>query len=124
MAAWCFLLFYLSSVPNLKTAQNPFWDEIIRSSLHLIFYAILFVLFFRAINFAKVKKNFWGPLFLTSFYGLSDEVHQILVPTRTFQWQDLAIDILGALLGSLILWQLGLRLPEKFKTLARKLLII
>ena len=32
-------------------------------------------------------------------YALSDEVHQIFVPTRTFQVRDLIVDALGALLG-------------------------
>ena len=36
---------------------------------------------------------------LTFLYALSDEIHQIFVPTRTFQARDLIVDALGALLG-------------------------
>jgi VanZ family protein len=35
----------------------------------------------------------------TCLYALSDEVHQIFVPTRNFQVCDLIVDALGALLG-------------------------
>ena len=103
---WCGLIFYLSSVPNLKAAKNPFWDEIIRSGAHLIFYGILYVLFFRALNFQKEKKVFWWPLFFACLYGLSDEIHQHFVPTRTFQLKDLSVDFSGAILGTLSMWRL------------------
>jgi len=117
---WCGLIFYFSSVPNLRTARNPQWDEVIRSSLHLIFYAILFGLFFRAVNFTKKKKNFCLPLALSFFYGFSDEVHQIFVLTRTFQLQDLVIDFLGSVLGALIFWRLLPILPAGLKKWADK----
>ena len=36
---------------------------------------------------------------LSFLYALSDEIHQIFIPTRTFQIQDLIVDAFGALLG-------------------------
>jgi len=121
---WCGLLFYLSSIPNLKTAQNPFWDEIIRSGIHLIFYAILYLLFFRALNFAKKKKDFWLPLILAVLYGFSDEIHQSFVPTRSFQLRDLVVDFSGTVLGGLSLWKLLPKAPKRLKNWARKLDVI
>ncbi|MCR5502841.1 MAG: VanZ family protein [Lachnospiraceae bacterium] len=32
-------------------------------------------------------------------YALSDEIHQIFVPGRAFEWTDLLVDSLGALIG-------------------------
>lgn len=98
---WCGLIFYFSSVPNLKTASNPFWDEIIRDMMHFAVYFILYILFFRGLNFQKKKRNYWRPLILTFLYSLSDEIHQSFVPTRTFQWRDLLIDAAGAISGTL-----------------------
>jgi VanZ family protein len=121
---WCFLIFYLSSIPNLKAAQNPFWDEIIRSFIHGLFYAILFFLFFRAFNFGQSKKDFLTPLLLSCLYGFSDEVHQFFVPTRTFQLQDLLVDFTGIFLGGLILWKCLPKAPNKLKHWAKKLALI
>ena len=121
---WCFLLFYLSSIPNLKTSNNPFWDEIIRSFIHALFYAILFFLFFRALNFQRTKKDFLSPLILACLYGFSDEVHQFFVPTRTFQIQDLLVDFTGAFLGGWLLWKFLPKAPNKLKLWAKKLALI
>ena len=106
---WCSLLFYLSSIPSLKAAQNPVHDEIIRSGAHFVLYALGYFLFFRALNFQKKKKNFWLPLILASLYGLSDEIHQLFVPTRTFQIRDLVIDFCGVVFGGWLIWQWLLR---------------
>jgi VanZ family protein len=98
---WAALIFYFSSIPNLKASQNPFWDEIIRSGAHFIFYAFGYFLFFRAINFGRKQKNFWQPLALVVLYGLFDEIHQNFVPTRTFQLKDLLVNFSGAIVGLL-----------------------
>lgn len=45
------------------------------------------------------KKDFPVVLLFTMLYALSDEIHQIFVPGRTFQLEDLALDLLGALAG-------------------------
>jgi len=121
---WCLLIFYFSSIPNLKAAQNPFWDEIIRSFMHGVFYAILYFLFFRAINSAREKKDYWFPLMLAFLYGLSDEVHQFFVPTRTFQLKDLIVDFTGVTLGGLILWKLLPKAQGKLRNWAKKLALI
>lgn len=101
---WCGLIFYLSSIPNLKAARNPQWDEIIRSGVHFFFYGALYFLVFRAINAKKEKRNFWLPLIFACLYGLSDEIHQYFVPTRTFQLKDLLVDWGGVILGYLTVW--------------------
>lgn len=121
---WCLLIFYLSSVPNLKTVQNPFWDEIIRSIIHFIFYIILYLLFFRALNFQRKKKDFRWPFILTCLYALSDEIHQHFVPTRTFQLLDLALNFSGAMLGWLGIWRLLPKAPPKLKNWAKDLGVI
>jgi len=118
---WAGLIFYLSSIPNLRASSDVFFDEIIRSAAHGIMYAALFLLVFRAINFKKKTRNFLIPFFLSVFYFLSDEVHQSFVPTRTFQTNDLVIDFLGVLFGVIILWKLLPKAPKKLKNLANKL---
>lgn len=44
----------------------------------------------------------WNPAFALLFcatYGLSDELHQLMVPRRSFSYGDLAADCVGACLG-------------------------
>jgi VanZ family protein len=48
------------------------------------------------------RYPFWVALMACSLYSLSDEVHQRVVPGRSFEWFDLAFDIFGALLGILL----------------------
>ena len=36
---------------------------------------------------------------ITLFYGLIDEVHQIFIPGRYFDWMDLLADVIGSLIG-------------------------
>lgn len=104
---WMGVLFYLSSIPNLRAVENSFWDEIIRSGAHFVFYAIGYFLFFRAINFDRPKKNFWLPLLYVFAYALFDEIHQTFVPTRTFQWQDLVVDFSGGFLAKILKEEVG-----------------
>ena len=115
---WCSLLFYFSSISNLKASQNPVFDEVFRTIAHFLLYILGYCLFFRALNFQKTKKNFLLPLFLTCLYALSDEFHQTFVPTRTFQLMDLAVDFSGAFIGKVIIEEL---LPKLPKRLSRKL---
>lgn len=100
---WAGLIFYLSSVQNLKTTSAPYWDEIFRNGAHFAFYGIFYLLFFRALNFAKKEKDFLTPLILSGLYALSDEIHQSFVPTRSFQLLDLTLDLFGIILGPLFI---------------------
>jgi len=71
---------------------------------HLVNFAILAFLIARAFIWkAPLKRE----LLIISFaiawlYALSDEIHQIFVPARTFQVLDLFVDGLGAALGVLV----------------------
>ncbi|MDD3679233.1 MAG: VanZ family protein [Patescibacteria group bacterium] len=121
---WCLLIFYLSSIPNLKAAENPLWDEIIRSFIHGLFYAILYFLLFRAFNFTRKLKNFYLPLMLSFLYGLSDEIHQFFVPTRTFQFKDLLVDFIGIIAGGFTLWKLLPKTQGKLRDWAKRLALI
>ncbi|MBM3205499.1 VanZ family protein [Candidatus Shapirobacteria bacterium] len=117
---WCWLIFYFSSIPNLKTSANPFWDEIFRSLAHFVMYGLLFAFLFRALNFRIKKQNFLLALWLGLLYGLSDEIHQAFVPLRTFQIRDLLVDFSGVTLGGLIIWKLSPKAPLKLKNWAKK----
>jgi len=98
---WMTVLFYLSSISNLRAVPDPGRDELIRSGAHFFFYALGYLLFFRA--FSGKRKNFLLPLLVVLIYAFLDELHQHFVPIRTFQIQDLLVDGAGAFLGLLLL---------------------
>jgi VanZ family protein len=93
---------------------EPTVNEVVvfaRKCAHLTEYAILSVLFLRALR--KPVKNDprpwpwrqvgWCILFV-ALYACSDEFHQRFVPTRQPSIRDVIIDTAGGLLGLLVLW--------------------
>lgn len=121
VVGWAGFLFYLSSIPNLKTSSIPDLDFLIRSFFHLLFYFIFALLWFRALK-KKTRPNLYSLVFLFVFlYSLFDEIHQYFVPTRTFQAIDLLIDNLGSFLGLVWLKKFLPQAPSQIKNLAQKL---
>ena len=103
---YCSIIFYLSSGPvpqEIPTYPN------IDKLLHIVEYAILGILFTRAIynhKFRSKKKLFILSILLTTLYGISDEFHQYFVPYRTSDIIDVFADISGGIIGSLIyIWR-------------------
>jgi len=94
---WCGAIFYLSSIPNLATPWGT-WDIILRKIAHISEYGILAFLIWRAI-FHSIKINLlktyaWSGAF-SFIYAVSDEIHQIFVPTRHGSILDILIDGIG-----------------------------
>ena len=101
---YCALIFIQSSRPVLETIPDIlFLDKL----LHFFGYALLGVLFFRAFNTLSLRDNPRLLVFIsilsTALYGLSDEIHQHFVPTRSADIWDLAADMLGGGVGVFII---------------------
>ena len=93
--AWMGVIFFLSaqsSLPDL-TPGAPHLEEI---GGHLLVYAVLVLLWERALRAAGVRRAGWWALAIAALYGLSDEFHQSFVPGRTMTVVDLAFDVVGA----------------------------
>jgi VanZ family protein len=96
--AWASLIFYLSSIPNLKT--NLGFDFILRKIAHVIEYFIFTFLVYRAFQGSfkmGIFQLFIYPATLSFLYAASDEFHQLFVPTRQASSWDLLIDSIGIL---------------------------
>jgi VanZ family protein len=99
------LIFYLSSQPHpeqdLPSFVRLFSDKI----LHVIEYAMLGGLCYRAFRWGTNES--WRQraiplaILLASLYGISDEVHQAFVPFRDSSWLDWLADTIGATLGAI-----------------------
>lgn len=98
------LIFFLSSQSKLPAI--PGLDKIDYSDKieHAVAYGVLGFLTWRALNIAAQK---WQQIIITigiaAIYGLSDEIHQLFVPGRSFDLLDLAADTLGAAIAVITL---------------------
>jgi VanZ family protein len=103
---WCGLIFYLSSIPNLR-ATDDWWDFPLRKAAHMTEFAILFLLTTRAFRGSTPwsVKRVWGAALLFCFlYACSDEFHQHFVVGRYGSPLDVLIDTVGS--GLALFWLL------------------
>lgn len=89
---WAGLIFALSSVPDLGTDLG-FWDTVLRKLAHLVEYAVLGALVYRAAGSAPAA------ILLSSAYAATDEIHQAFVAGRHGSPLDWLIDTVGVVLG-------------------------
>ena len=123
---WMAFIFYLSSGISLKDVifhhtyyekakialkqgkivehKNTWFDNTLNNMAHTFVYFILGILALR--YFSKGSRKFmrkyiiWALIFSVA-YGASDEIHQLFVPLRSFSYEDLTMDTIGAILGVL-----------------------
>lgn len=104
---WCAVIFFFSSIPDLKIKELGFWDFILRKIAHITEYAILSILltnaFFSTTNL-KEFRIYSLSFILSVVYAISDELHQYFVPGRCFSITDILIDGIGAIVG-IVLWE-------------------
>lgn len=98
--AWCSLIFYLSSVPHLAI-NDGLSDLLLRKTAHMVEYATLFLLIYRAVIGWKQWSLRWVivTLLLAVAYASSDEWHQRFVSGRHGAAFDVLIDGLGMVIG-------------------------
>ncbi|HJZ06314.1 MAG TPA: VanZ family protein [Patescibacteria group bacterium] len=102
---WAGLIFYLSSIPNLAVGEGTV-DFLTRKPAHIIEYALLFGLIWRALQgslVATVRTLYFSAAVFTLLYAVTDEIHQLLTPSRAGKIEDLGFDVLGIFLGAVLL---------------------
>ncbi len=102
---WSGVIIFGSSQGSVTVVQARDFDVFIHKCAHLAEYAILYLCFIYA--FYTSKKNYpvlsvIGLLFIFLF-GISDELHQLLTPTRGPRISDAFVDVTGGLLGYLLI---------------------
>lgn len=96
---WMLLIFILSSRQRISIADEYIVNFLFFKFLHIIEYAILYLLLFRAFNNKKGKKiNYFTPFIISLFYAAIDEIHQTFVPTREGKIRDVFVDAIGIFL--------------------------
>ncbi len=103
---WMVVIFIGSSHSNVVLSESPSKDSLMKNLAHIGEYAILAFFIFRALynreerGFFSKHTWFWA-LTGAILYGVSDEVHQMFVPTRTAYLGDILMDGVGAGMGLL-----------------------
>jgi VanZ family protein len=89
--------FHISNIDSvIEIIHNP-----LRECMHAFEYFILSILVINILNQYNIKKNIIIiTVCLCFIYAVTDEIHQIFVPNRTFEYLDITLDLIGALLGS------------------------
>jgi VanZ family protein len=105
IAAYVGIIFSLSSMSHLPFPfKFPFrqFDKV----LHCGEYAVLAILFARALGSSNRLKSWWVILLLTVFFcgvlGALDEIYQSTVPNRDSDVFDALADTLGGCVGSAV----------------------
>ncbi len=98
------IIFLLSSRQRIAVADSYSVNFIVFKSLHLIEYATLYLLLFRALykSFSskmKVSYIYGLAVCIAILYAISDEVHQTFTPTRQGSPRDVIIDTIGILVA-------------------------
>ncbi|AYA78143.1 hypothetical protein DOE78_23595 [Bacillus sp. Y1] len=97
--AYMALIWTLSSFPadEFVALTDLSLDRIIKESLHLVEFGILYLLFTLALygNGQLTKKTSLLFAIIACLYGALDEIHQSFVPYRSATWIDLVKDVIG-----------------------------
>ena len=116
---WGLIIFSFSSL-QVGSSNEIYWkDFVIKKTAHVVEYAILAVLLYRAMIGSDVekKKAIIFSILIVSLYGFTDEFHQSFTPGREPRIRDVIIDTIGGALGVLTFCKVLEKYPkwkEKF----------
>lgn len=95
------LIFFLSHQSRLPVDMPSFFaaDKL----CHFVVYGVLAFTLWLSFILNKHRLIFVPALAISCLYGLSDEIHQLYVPGRSFEWFDIVADSSGAFFALLLL---------------------
>ena len=103
--AWMGLIFYLSSRADYPSLLPSGWGDAQSILAHLAIYAVLALLWERALRTAGIRRPLLWAFAIATLYGVSDEFHQRFVPGRSGNGFDVATDAVAAALAlSIATW--------------------
>jgi hypothetical protein len=123
---WAGIIFLFSARPVIPASQIFWKDFIVKKTAHVVEYAILASLIYRALKESGVSKynaGLWA-IFFSVVYGLTDEFHQSFTPGREPRVRDVFFDTIGAILSIYSIWNLLPKAPQKLRSWAKRLHLI
>ena len=114
---WMAVIFFFSSQHKVSVSEDSLINFLFFKTLHVLEYYLLYFLSYRAVRNTWNKQT-TGVWYMTAFvltviYAVTDEIHQVYVPTREGRLRDVIIDTGGAVLSWLTLWIIVPKLPGK-----------
>ena len=96
---WAAVIFYFSSLPDLKSELPSIWDLVFRKIAHMAEYFVLTYFLIIALLSHKInkKKALIAAALLAVIYAISDEYHQTFILGRSGKSADVLIDSIGVL---------------------------
>ncbi len=101
---WAVFITGLSSVSSFPKETQPLFafDKL----WHFIEYAVFSFLILRSLRSDRATVRLsqrFSAVGLAGFYAVFDEVYQYFIPSRCADWQDLTVDVLGAVVGVMLI---------------------
>ncbi|MCK9555740.1 VanZ family protein [bacterium] len=111
---WAVIILLISSIPSSRLPEIKlfFLDKIVHFSEYFVFSALMARAFSGASKL-NYKRYFVISLSFAAVFALLDEIHQIFLPTRSFDLLDLFFDLLGAFAGLIVYEKLKALLKEE-----------
>lgn len=104
--AWLLIIIIATTIPNINTSKTLFKSEVFEFRIdYVIHFLIYFVLAFLFVNwkYQRLKSKPFLYLALTVIIGASfsfiEELHQIIIPGRTYNPVDFYYNSLGVFTG-------------------------
>lgn len=120
---WMGTIFYFSSRQRVQISDVYSINFVFFKTLHVLEYALLFLFSYRAvkISFRQTPVRFWGiyGYVVTIIYAMTDELHQMFVPTREGRLRDVIIDAVGGLIAWYLIRRILPKAPKKLRSVAR-----
>lgn len=105
----CILIFSLSSLGGASISADPGVDRVSHKFTHMVIYFVLTLTFYRG------SKSVIISVLLTILYGITDEIHQLYVPTRSGHILDILTDASAGIIAGGFLWKLKAEMPKTLK---------
>ncbi|MBT8493468.1 MAG: VanZ family protein [Deltaproteobacteria bacterium] len=98
------VIFAVSSIPARSMPEGRFWDfdKLIHAGEYAVLAALLWWALARTTKLGRWSRASVAAL-LAGLYGISDELHQSLVPGRAASVYDAIADFAGAVTAALLL---------------------
>ncbi|MFZ2025252.1 MAG: VanZ family protein [Microgenomates group bacterium] len=119
---WMGVIFAFSARQKIAVTDSYVLSFMFFKTLHLIEYAFLYVVTYRAVKNTLGMQKSWIwllPFCITVLFAITDELHQSYVPTREGKPRDAIIDMFGAMFAWISLKLLLPKMPKKLKNLAK-----
>jgi VanZ family protein len=101
--AWMGVIFVLSGQPG-DDIDRAWWDVFLRKLAHVTEYAVLTVLWWRALRALGISRPLAAAVGIALLYAGTDEFHQTFVDGRRGTPVDVLIDSIGMTIAALLIY--------------------